>query len=152
MNNVIINFHGMWWNGNYEYISQNIDVHSLSDDELKVLIQNISNLEILREFRQKLGMEKYVEIQSLVQIHSEIDSCGNPMVLYEMSEGDNRHIILEVICPSTYRKYHIYPPNQESKTCSEAKNSTFSKKIKYRHGDVGLSLQKNDNTNFEIET
>jgi hypothetical protein len=57
----------------------------------------------------------------------------------EFDEQGEKVILLEVICPSTNRVYHLYPPNQNAKTCFEAKASTFGNKaIVYRHGDVGL--------------
>ena len=59
--------------------------------------------------------------------------------LYKYYEKGESVIVLEVVCPSTQRLYHLYPPNQKAKTCLEAKESTFhDKKLSYRHGDVGL--------------
>lgn len=150
--NQIIRFANIWWAGDFNYIAENItDIEILSDEQLKLILTSISNLEILRKFRDRLGLEKYIKLMSLEKIHSEIDSCGNPMNLYKVDETNNYTILLEVVCPSTKRVYYIYPPNQSAKTCSEAKESTFTKKIKYRHGDVGLH-SKIDENDLEIET
>ena len=72
-------------------------------------------------------------------INEEIDQQGNKMRLFEYDEKGMKVILLEVVCPSTGRIYHLYPPNQNSKTCSEAKVSTFADKpIAVRHGDAGF--------------
>ena len=61
------------------------------------------------------------------------------MKLYKYDEKGTAVILLEVICPSTNRIYHLYPPNQKAKTCSQAKASTFNNQpLAIRHGDVGF--------------
>ena len=61
------------------------------------------------------------------------------MKLYVCKEVGEDAVLLEVVCPSTMRTFHLYPPNQKAKTCFEAKASTFKNKpIAYRHGDVSL--------------
>ena len=150
-NGAIIYFADNWWSGDYDFIASEIDITKLSDFQIKELLKNISNLEVLREFRDKIGLEKYLTLMNMTLIHEEIDACGYPMKLYKIDEIGINSIVLQVTCPSTKRIYHLYPPNQSAKTCSKAKESTFSRKIKYRHGDVGLSM-KNDQNNLEIET
>jgi len=115
------------------------DKKSITAEEVK----KESNAEKRRAMRGLLGVEKYYDILGgVVEIDKDIDLQGNEMVLYESKEVDsvvNRKIqYLEVICPSTGRKYVLYPP-KHSLNVWEAKGSTFSDKpIQIRHGDVGL--------------
>ena len=122
----------------------------------------IENAEIRRCYMEKLGAMKYYNLLSDNQgcklIDSTIDNQGNIMKLWETIINDdiiNKKVqFLECECPSTGRIYNIYPPNQKSKTCWEAKMSTFSnEKLSYRHGDVGLKIiGKNENKQILIET
>ena len=105
----------------------------------KQFIQNVDNLESLRALRDKIGLNKYISLLDAKVIDEQIDNQGNKMKLYQYKEQGDIVLLLEVICPSTNRMYHLYPPNQKSKNCYEAKSSTFrDKPIAYRHGDVGL--------------
>lgn len=89
--------------------------------------------------REKIGITHYLSLFDASLVHQETDYQGNQMKLYRYDEKGENVILLEVICPSTGRMYHLYPPNQKSKTCTEAKASTFSdKKLSLRQGDVGL--------------
>ena len=109
------------------------------DKITKEFVQKVDNLENLRILREKIGLEKYISLFGAKTIHEDIDNQGNKMKLYKYDEKGDKVIMLEVICPSTDRMYHLYPPNQKAKTCLEAKNSTFDNKpLAYRHGDVGL--------------
>jgi hypothetical protein len=99
----------------------------------------VSNVESLRILRDKIGLQKYIELLGATIIHEEIDHQGNKMKLYSCSEIGEKVLLLEVVCPSTGRTFHLYPPDQNAKTCSKAKESTFkNKNLAYRHGDVGL--------------
>jgi hypothetical protein len=115
------------------------DKESITSDEIK----KESNAEKRRTLRDLLGAEKYYgKLGGVNEIDRDIDNQNNEMVLYESKEIDtvvNKKIqYLEVICPSTERKYVLYP-TKECKNAWEAKASTFNgEKIKYRHGDVGL--------------
>jgi hypothetical protein len=120
------------------------DKDSITAEEVK----GESNAEKRRALRDLLGTEKYYNILGgVVELDRDVDLQGNEMVLYESKKVDsvvNRKIqFLEVICPSTGRKYVLYPPKQ-SKNVWQAKASTFSDKpIQVRHGDVGLrNLEK----------
>ena len=93
----------------------------------KNFIQAVDNLESLRIIRDKIGLEKYLSLYDAKLIHEEIDASGRPMKLYEYLEQKVKVKILEVVCPSTERLYHLFPPNQSAKTCYEAKASTFGK-------------------------
>ena len=105
----------------------------------KEFIQRVSNLEALRVIRDKIGLKKYLSLFDAIPINKETDNQGNQMILYKYDEKGTDVILLEVICPSTGRIYHLYPPNQKAKTCFEAKASTFDNKLlSYRHGDIGL--------------
>lgn len=105
----------------------------------KEFVQKITNLENLRILREKIGLEKYLSLFDAKVIHEEIDSQGNKMRLFKYNEKGEDVILLEVVCPSTKRVYHLYPPNLKAKTCTEAKKSTFwDKPIAIRQGDVGL--------------
>ncbi|MBU6431612.1 hypothetical protein KGQ29_04570 [Patescibacteria group bacterium] len=105
----------------------------------KTFIKAIDNLESLRLLRDKLGLEKYIDLLGAKVIHSSIDMQGNKMRLFSCNEAGANSLLLEVICPSTKRMYHIYPPDQSATTCEKAKASTFgNKKLSLRQGDVGL--------------
>jgi hypothetical protein len=105
----------------------------------KEFLQRVTNLESLRSLREKIGLEKYISLFNAKVINEEIDYQGNQMKLYKYDEKGTTVILLEVICPSTKRMYHLYPPNQKSKTCTEAKSSTFNNRQLFaRHGDVGI--------------
>jgi hypothetical protein len=103
----------------------------------------VDNLESLRSLREKIGLEKYLGLFDSKVIDEQIDHQGHKMRLHRYDEKGTKVILLEVICPSTGRMYHIYPPNQKAKDCFEAKKSTFGDAaITYRHGDVGLASIK----------
>lgn len=105
----------------------------------KDFILNVNNLESLRLIRDKIGMERYISLLGAKVFNEQTDHQGNQMKLYSYQEVKEKVILLEVVCPSTKRMYHLYPPNQDAKTCFEAKASTFSDKpISYRHGDASL--------------
>ncbi len=93
----------------------------------KVFILKVTNLESLRILRDKIGLEKYISLFDAELVHSEADNKGNIMKLYRYDEKGTKVLILEVVCPSTDRMYHLFPPNQHAKTCIEAKASTFGK-------------------------
>jgi len=142
-------FDGEWWSLDMTTILNLMSeerIKNLSDRDLKFALRTNNNLEIQRKVREIIGLERYLKILNAKVIHEELDAVGNPMKLYEINDTQNvKTILLEVVCPSTGRIYHMYPPNQEAKTCSEAKESTFSKKITYRHGDVGIAKRHGDN-------
>ena len=105
----------------------------------KLFAQKVDNLENLRILREKIGLERYISLFDAKIIHEEVDNQGNKMKLYKYDEKGQEVVMLEVICPSTNRMYHLYPPKQKSKTCIEAKESTFNnEKLAVRHGDVGF--------------
>jgi hypothetical protein len=111
----------------------------LYDKITKEFVQSVDNLECLRELREKIGLEKYLSLFDAKVIHEEIDNQKNKMRLFKYDEKGTNVILLEVVCPSTERVYHLYPPNQKAKTCTEAKRSTFADKpLAVRHGDVGF--------------
>jgi hypothetical protein len=93
----------------------------------KAFLQQVDNLECLRSLREKIGLEKYISLFDAKVINEEVDNQGNQMKLYKYDEKGTNVVMLEVICPSTGRMYHLYPPNQKAKTCFEAKASTFGK-------------------------
>ena len=77
------------------------------------------NAEKRRCLREILGVDKYFELLGgVTTIDEDVDSNGNLMHLFESKEADeliNKKIqFLQVICPSTKRKYILYPPNQKS--------------------------------------
>ena len=124
-------------------------------------ILSIDNAEIRRCYMEKLGAKKYYDILSdgkgLKLIDSCIDNQNNVMKLWETVINDditNKKVqFLECQCPSTHRIYNIYPPNQKSKTCQEAKYSTFLNiKGKYRQGDVMLQEISKDYDLCLVET
>ena len=101
----------------------------------------IRNTEIMRRVRDKIGIGKFLWLLKAAIIDENIDEQSLPMKLYEAYNPCIKKSIqiLEVVCPSTKRVYHLYPPNQRSKNVWEAKASTFNNQpIAYRHGDVGL--------------
>jgi len=109
------------------------------DKITREFIGKVTNLENLRILREKIGLQKYLSLFDAKVIHNEMDNQGNQMNLYKYDEKGESVILLEVICPSTDRMYHLYPPDQKAKTCSQAKKSTFgNKSLAYRHGDVGF--------------
>jgi hypothetical protein len=111
----------------------------LHDKIDKAFISKVNNLESLRALREKIGLERYIQLLDAKMICEEVDNQGHKMKLYQYNEQEEKVIILEVVCPSTNRIYHLYPPNQKAKNCFEAKASTFrNKPIKIRHGDVAL--------------
>lgn len=93
----------------------------------KNFILKVSNLESLRILRDKIGLQKYISLLGAKIINEQTDHQGNQMKLYICEEIKEKSILLEVVCPSTGRVYHLYPPNQKAKTCFEAKASTFKK-------------------------
>ena len=102
-------------------------------------ISKVKNLERLRMLREKTGLQHYLSLFDAKVVHEELDNQGNEMKLYKYDEAGEKVILLEVLCPSTKRMYHLYPPNQKAKTCFEAKASTFSdRKLIARQGDVGI--------------
>jgi hypothetical protein len=94
----------------------------------KDFINKVDNLESLRSLREKIGLDKYISLLDAKVIHASLDNQGRSMKLYKYDEKGTSVVLLEVICPSTERMYHLYPPNQKSKTCEEAKASTFGEK------------------------
>ena len=95
----------------------------------KEFVQRVTNLESLRSLREKIGLERYISLFDAKVINTEVDYQGNEMNLYQYDEKGSKVILLEVVCPSTKRMYHLYPPNQKAKTCFEAKASTFGMTI-----------------------
>jgi hypothetical protein len=91
----------------------------------KNFLHKVTNLESLRSLREKIGLDKYISLFEAKVINEETDNQGNQMKLYKYDEKGTKVILLEVICPSTKRMYHLYPPNQKAITCFEAKASTF---------------------------
>lgn len=105
----------------------------------KAFIAKVSNLESLRVLRGKIGYQRYLDLLGAKCINEETDHQGNKMRLFSCSEVGEKALLLEVVCPSTDRVFHMYPVNQKAQTCFEAKGSTFNNKlIAYRHGDVAL--------------
>jgi hypothetical protein len=107
-----------------------------------------SNAEERRALRDLMGIDRYYDVLGGVnELDRDTDDQGHEMVLFESKEIDsvvNAKIqFLEVICPSTMRKYVLYP-TKPCKNVWEAKASTFQgEKIQVRHGDVGLlNLEK----------
>lgn len=112
--------------GHYQYIDSSF-------------IKKITNVECLRILRDKIGLGKYLELLQAKVINEEVDHQGNNMRLFKCDENGETSLLLEVVCPSTMRVFHLYPPNQKSKTCFEAKTSSFEDKpVFVRHGDVAL--------------
>jgi len=106
-------------------------------------IKKESNAEKRRALRDLLGTDRYYKaLGGVNELDRDRDNQNNEMILYESKEIDSvidkRIQYLEVICPSTQRKYVLYP-TEICKNVWDAKASTFNgEKIKYRHGDVGL--------------
>ena len=106
-------------------------------------IKKESNAERRRALRDILKADQYYELLGGVnELDHDTDNQGHEMILYESKEIDSvvdkKIQYLEVICPSTMRKYVLYP-TKPCKNVWEAKESTFqNQKIQYRHGDVGL--------------
>lgn len=132
---------GEWFeilNGIEDSLCLNIPEHHYNKID-KEFLQRVSNLESLRVLREKIGLEKYISLFDVKVINEETDHQGNKMKLYNYDEKGIKVTLLEVICPSTGRMYHLYPPDQGVKTCFDAKASTFgNKSLKYRHGDCGI--------------
>ncbi|MBU6392499.1 MAG: hypothetical protein KGQ83_09705 [Planctomycetes bacterium] len=85
------------------------------------------------------------------EIHSSVDHQGNRMRLFHCYEAGEASTLLEVVCPSTKRMYHLYPPDQSAVTCEKAKASTFGDKtLSLRQGDVGLMNLKDLVISFPI--
>jgi len=123
------------------------DKASITAEEIK----KESNAEKRRALRDLLGADRYYELLGGVnELDRNTDNQGHEMVLYESRKIDsvvNKKIqFLEVVCPSTMRKYVLYP-TRECKNVWEAKVTTFrDEKIQYRHGDVALlNLEKTFN-------
>lgn len=95
----------------------------------KSFLHKVDNLENLRALREKIGLKKYLSLFNAKIVNEETDNQGNKMKLYKYDEKGADVILLEVLCPSTMRMYHLYPPNQKSKTCFEAKASTFGMQL-----------------------
>jgi hypothetical protein len=116
----------------------------------KNFLHKVTNLESLRSLREKIGLDKCISLFDAKVINEETDNQGNKMRLFKYDEKGTKVILLEVICPSTKRVYHLYPPNQRAVTCAEAKQSTFANKpIAIRHGDVAmLKVGENYTTPF----
>jgi len=137
----IINLWGEWFEVSGELensLCNNIPEH-LYDKVDKDFLLKVTNLESLRVLRDKIGMERYVKLLGAKVIDEAVDHQGNKMKLYVCSEVGEKAVLLEVVCPSTDRTFHLYPPDQSVKDCWAAKKSTFGNKpIAYRHGDVGL--------------
>ena len=96
----------------------------------KDFINKVNNLESLRSLREKIGLDRYIQLLDAKVINTQTDNQGNEMKLYKYDEKGTKVVLLEVVCPSTKRMYHLYPPNQKSVTCMEAKASTFGMNIK----------------------
>jgi hypothetical protein len=102
------------------------------------------NTERRRCLLEILGTEKYLKLTGGVTlVDADFDAQGNEMKLFISRKRDpffwEKIQYLEVICPSTGRKYILYPPNQKSRNVWQAKASTFKNQpIQIRHGDVGL--------------
>ncbi len=102
------------------------------------------NTERRRCLLEILGTEKYLKLTGGVTlVDADLDAQGNEMKLFISRKRDpffgEKIQYLEVICPSTGRKYILYPPNQKSRNVWQAKASTFKNQpIQIRHGDVGL--------------
>ena len=115
------------------------NANSITKDE----VIKESNAEKRRALRDLMGIDRYYDVLGgVIEVDRDADDQGNEMVLYESKVPDsvvNRKIqYLEVICPSTGRKYVLYPPDHCTNVW-QAKASTFcNEKIMYRHGDVGL--------------
>lgn len=92
----------------------------------KDFISKVDNLESLRIIRDKIGLQHYLNLFDAKEIDQDIDAQGRTMKLYKYEEKGEDVILLEVICPSTERIYHLYPPNQKAKNVWEAKASTFN--------------------------
>lgn len=137
---------GKWW-CNFDNIP---GLMKTGDIVPKEIIPHIKNLESIRILKEKMG-DKYFQVMQMIEIDKNTDNLGNEMILYEYEEAGEMMHVLKVICPSTKREYYIYPPNQETKSVYTAKDSTFTKKIRYRHGDVGLHA-RNAKNNYEKET
>jgi hypothetical protein len=103
--------------------------HLLYNKIDKEFLQRVTNLESLRSLREKIGLERYISLFDAKVVNEETDRQGNQMKLYKYDEKGSIVILLEVVCPSTKRMYHLYPANQKSKTCFEAKASTFGMTI-----------------------
>ena len=105
-------------------LCKNLPEH-LFDKIDKAFLQEVDNLEALRELREKIGLEKYLSLFDAKIVDEDNDAQGNLMRLFKYDEKGNKVILLECICPSTNRMYHLYPPNQKAKNVFEAKASTF---------------------------
>lgn len=111
---------------------------------------SINNAETRRCYMEAMG-SLYMEKMDLTPISEETDRQGNPMRLYVMDfpiegrggRGESVKLqVLEVVDPSSQRRYTLYPPQSNGevyKTAMDAKKATFrNEKMAYRQGDVAL--------------
>lgn len=114
-------------------------------------LMNVTNAEQRRCYMEKLGAKTFFEILGgeVEVTDQQIDSAGNLMKLYTTKEPDSiireRLQFIEVMCPSTFRVYTLYPPKKNGggfyDKVTDAKAATFSHEgITLRHGDVGLAI------------
>lgn len=118
--------------------------------------RDAKNAEIRRCYMEKLGAYQfYTILGGAVDLTDRaIDTAGNLMKLYTTKEPDsviNQKLqFLEVMCPSTFRVYTLYPPKRSDgkfyDSVVDAKAATFSNMgLSIRHGDVGLAKVAGDN-------
>ena len=87
------------------------------------------NAEVSRIKLERLGMEKFIHQSKLKILYSDIDGKGNSRKLLQTSspkslESDKYIEVIQVVCPSTGRKYLLrVPPNMQ--TCQAAIAWTF---------------------------
>lgn len=129
------------------------------DELTKNDILKVTNAEIRRCYRERLGAEKYYNIMSdgkgVKVVDEQLDNQGNIMKLMETTIEDdllNRKVqFIAVMDPSTGRGYDIFNPEQDLKSVFTAKASTFlGHKLSGRQGDVGIVF--NQAPDIVIET
>lgn len=118
-----------WRNGEKNYLWEGIPIPAkLYEEPDKLTISDIktSNVEKRRAYIDILGLEKYFELYgggALNEVDSTIDNQGNPMRLLKFRfQGVDRRVV-ELICPSTKRKYLMFSVDQRTNDVWKAKAS-----------------------------
>jgi hypothetical protein len=141
-----------WQDGVKVYAAEGILMDSIFYENPDAVTTLPENLEKRRLALHIMGAENFfARIGKGEILDSGMDRQGNLMELFEFYDpvlGKNLKV-LKVICPSTQRKYFLYPPNQEVKDVFSAKASTFrNERLAYRQGDVGLKFIDRENPEF----
>ncbi len=117
------------------------------------------NAEIKRVMIEKIGLDKFFSgLQDVTVRHQDTDAFGNVMQLVKIALPEARDGFLQaiqVVCPSTGRKYFHLVPHEVS-TCQEARARMWNKRHgktvpgQIRHGDILLTPVKDFDDTVEI--